>query len=108
MNEKEQTPHILTDDQAKTLAEVERARAVRIHRAYRSHTRGLFLLWLILVNLIFAVAFSMTTHGDHDEPGIWVLVVTFWLMMITGGYIFQEIKRVHQRIDGILNMMEKK
>jgi hypothetical protein len=98
----------LTDEQAKAIAEVTRAKAEMIHRAYRSHTRWLFWLWLFLVLVFSWPVFAEFSQHVEPTPIIAFLTCNFMLFIITGAYVFQEVRTLHRRIDGLLNLIEKK
>jgi hypothetical protein len=98
----------LTDEQAKAIAEMARLKAEMIHRAYRSHTRRLFWLWLLLVLAFSWIGFAVLWREAESAPSVTAFAVTFWLILITGGYVFQEVRNLHRRIDGLLRLIDSK
>ncbi len=104
----EEAKQPLTEEQAKAIEQSERAKAEMIHRAYRSHTRWLFWLWLILVVFISWSGLNLLSKVKEPSSGFIALGFTFWLILFTGGYVFQEVRKVHRRIDGLLNLIDKK
>lgn len=106
MEELKQQP--LTEEQAKAIAEIARAKAQMIHRAYESHTRWLFWLWLLLVVVISCIGFGVLSEKIESTDSLVAFGLTFWLIIFTGGYVFQEVRTLHRRIDGLLNLTNKK
>jgi uncharacterized membrane protein (DUF485 family) len=98
----------LTDEQVNAIAEVARAKAEMIHRVYQSHTRWLFWLWLFLVLVFSWPAFAAVSANIESMPIIVLFGSTFMSFLITGGYVFQEVRKLHRRIDGLLNLIGKK
>ena len=72
----------------------------------RFHTKNLFGLWLLLVLGVSVPIFVMALR----EPFSLLLPISILfvlLILFTGAYVFQEVARVHRRIDAILNLFEE-
>lgn len=103
-----ETKPSLTEEQANALADVAREKAEVIHHAYQSHTRWLFWLWLCLVLVFSSVGLCTFSINPESVAGLPTFAITFWLILITGGYVFSETRKLHRRIDGLLNLIDRK
>jgi hypothetical protein len=106
MDETKQTS--MTEEQAKAITELARAKAEMIQRAYRSHTRWLFWLWLLLVFAFSGIGFAFLSKDMESFPSLAVFAITFWLILFRGGYVYQEVHKLHLRIDGLLHLIDEK
>ena len=74
--------------------------------ARRFHTKNLFGLWLLIVLGVSVMIFLMLMREEFSllVPVSGLLV---FLVVVTGAYVFQEVARLHRRIDAVLKLMEK-
>jgi hypothetical protein len=72
--------------------------------ADRPFTKNLFGLWLLLVVLL--LVFGIIVIGD-DEKTVFLIALIFWRVIMTGAATFQEVGRLHKRIDAIRKLEEK-
>ena len=97
-------------DEIKTEADLLIRDAERKQRleceADRPFTKMLFGLWLILV-LILLVLSAAVAGEDRTGHSQFLIGVMFWMVIITGAYTFQEVRRLHKRIDAIRRLEEK-
>ena len=74
--------------------------------ARRFHTKNLFGLWLLLVLGVSVSIFVMLV--DEQFSLLLPLSILFVLLIVfTGAYVFQEVARLHRRIDAILRLLEE-
>ena len=72
----------------------------------------LFGLWLIVVIALFIATVLFVARvpvlGENDPLTSQFLVgITFLMVIITGAYTFQEVKRLQKRIDAIRKLNER-
>lgn len=74
--------------------------------ASRFHTKNLFGLWFLLV---IGICIPISASLLHEEFSLLVPISVFFvfLVVLTGAYVFQEVARVHKRIDAILKLLEE-
>jgi hypothetical protein len=74
--------------------------------ARRFHTKNLFGLWLLLV---VGVSFPLFVMLMREEFSLLVPVsgLLVFLVVLTGAYVFQEVARLHRRIDAVLKLIEE-
>jgi hypothetical protein len=74
--------------------------------ARRFHTKNLFGLWLLLVVGVSVPIFVMFMREEFSllVPVSGLLV---FLVVLTGAYVFQEVARLHRRIDAVLKLIEE-
>jgi hypothetical protein len=97
------------DDQAKQKTEALLQRQQRrqqwLREASRFHTKNLFGLWFLTVLAICVPVFAALLHEEFSLVGpISILLVL--LVVLTGAYVFQEVARIHRRIDALLKLLE--
>jgi hypothetical protein len=73
--------------------------------AGRSHTKNLFGLWFLLVIGICVPIFA-TLLGEEISVLLPISTLLILLVVLTGAYVFQEVARVHRRIDAVLRLIE--
>jgi hypothetical protein len=78
-----------------------------VREAHRFHTKNLFGLWLLLV-LAFGGTLLTTLVRDEFSALSAICLLMLALVVITGAYGFQEVARVHRRIDAILKLLEER
>lgn len=74
--------------------------------ARRFHTKNLFGLWLLLV-LAVSVALCVMFTSEGFSLLIPITGLLVFLVLLTGAYVFQEVARLHRRIDAVLRLIEK-
>ena len=74
--------------------------------ARRFHTKNLFGLWLLLV-LGVSVAIFVILVREQFSLLLPISILLVLLIVFTGAYVFQEVARVHRRIDAILSLLEE-
>jgi len=98
------------DDQRQAAAEVLLRGTERhlqwLRDARRCHTKNLFGLWLLLVLGVSAMVFACLV-GEEFSLLVPVSTLFVLLVVLTGAYVFQEVARVHKRIDAILGLLEE-
>lgn len=81
-----------------------------LREARRWHTKNLFGLWLLLVLGICVLLFALPLQEQGVLQGSVLGAAAFLIVLLvifTGAYVFQEVARVHKRIDAILNLLEE-
>jgi len=98
------------DDQAHPNAEALLQRQQRHQRwlrdASRCHTKNLFGLWFLLVIGICVPIFATFLHEGFSLL-VPISILLILLVVLTGAYVFQEVARVHRRIDALLKLFEE-
>jgi predicted ABC-type exoprotein transport system permease subunit len=86
---------------------LQREQQVRqwLQDARRSHTKNLFGLWLLLVIGICVPIFPAVFRGEFSQL-LPICILFAGLVVITGAYTFQEVARLHRRIDAIVKLLE--
>ena len=89
-----------------TLLQRQERHQQRLRAASRFHTRNLFGLWFLLV---IGICIALFTSLVHEEFSLLVPISIFFILLVvlTGAYVFQEVARVHKRIDAILKLLEE-
>jgi hypothetical protein len=94
--------------QAKAEALLERQQRHQqwLRAASRSHTKNLFGLWFLLViGICIPIFVTFLREGFSVVVPISILLIL--LVVLTGAYVFQEVARVHKRVDAILKLFEE-
>jgi hypothetical protein len=90
---------------AEALLEEQQRHQRWLRDASRSHTKTLFGLWFLLV-----IGICVPIFATFLREGFSLLVpissLLILLVVVTGAYVFQEVARVHRRIDAILKLLE--
>ena len=101
--------HQTTDLDALTREPERHARSLR--EASRFHTKNLFGLWLLLIiGLSLYMSAIQLPFGEALLLRGYAMMLAYCLMLaviFTGAYAFQEVSRVHKRIDAILKLVER-
>ena len=94
------------ESEADLLAHEAECKHKLVLEADRPFTKMLFGLWLLLTTglLIAAAAVLGEDRSGHSQ---FLVGIMFWMVIITGAYIFQEVRRLHKRIDAIRKLSEK-
>jgi predicted ABC-type exoprotein transport system permease subunit len=101
-------------DQAQPNVEALLQREQRLQQwlqdARRSHTKNLFGLWLLLVLLVIGMCVPIFVEVLREEFSLLALIFFLYagLVVLTGAYTFQEVARIHRRIDAILKLLEER
>jgi len=77
-----------------------------VRDAHRFHSKHLFRLWLLLVLALCRQFFVMLTREDLLLL-LSISSLLLLLILVTGAYVFQEVAKVHRRIDAILRLLEE-
>jgi len=78
----------------------------RLRDSRRFHTKYLFGLWFLLVLGVSVPIFVMVLR-EPFSPLLPISILFVLLIVFTGAYVFQEVARVHRRIDAILKLLEE-
>jgi len=97
------------DDQAQpnveALLQMEQMRQQWLRDASRFHTKNLFGLWLLLIIGICMSIFVVLLREPFTL--LFPISILFLLQVVfTGAYVFQEVARIHKRMDAILKLLE--
>src|SRR5260221_13939889 len=98
------------DDQQKPAVEAHLGRPQRhlerLRDAKHFHTKNLFGFWFLLV-IGVCVAIFVIIFREAFSLLVPISILLVLLVVLTGAYAFQEVARIHKRIDAILNLMEE-
>ncbi len=91
---------------AKVLLQEQQRHEQWLRDAGRPYTKNLFGLWLLLIIGICVLIFATFLHEGFSLL-VSVSMMLMLLVLVTGAYVFQEVARVHRRIDAILKLLER-
>ncbi len=91
---------------AKVVLQEQQSHEQWLRDAGRPHTKNLFGLWLLLIIGICVLIFATFLHEGFSLL-VSVSMMLMLLVLVTGAYVFQEVARVHRRIDAILKLLER-
>ena len=78
-----------------------------VQDAGRFHTKLLFCVWLLPV-MGFGGALLAAVFREPSAVLLVTALILLALILLTGAYVFQEVARVHKRIDAILKLLEER